>query len=115
MLTKFRTIQEIHNTTCSYPHEVISALLADCELLDRVYGKNRDYNESGGYSIVIDHLDDLPMLRNIINYDDHLCEWATRLGNSGYISALYIMNNDFSIIVFMPESIAPSSITKEIE
>ena len=115
MLVKFGTVKEVYDAAFSYPHEVITELFIGCELLDAEYGKERDYTEVGGYSIVIDNVDDLSQLRDIVNYDHHLCEWATRLGKSGYVSALYIMNNDFSIIVFMPESIAPSSITNEID
>lgn len=115
MLAKYGTVTEVYDSMFSYPHEVITELFISCEVLDAEYGKDRDYTESGGYSIVIDSVEDFPALRDIVDFDNHLCEWATRLGRSGYVSALYIMNNDFSIIVFMPESIAPSSITNEID
>lgn len=115
MLLKYGTVKEVYSSAFSFPVEVATELLIGCQILDAEYGDNRDYTEVGGYSIVIDSIDDLPRLRELINYDSHLCEWATRLGHSGYVSALYIMNNDFSIMVFMPESIAPTSITNELE
>ena len=38
------------------------------------------------------------------------CEWATRLGDSGYLSALYILDNEFSVVLYMPISLAPDNI-----
>ena len=114
MLVKYGTLREVYDFSYRYPPEVISELLIGCEVLDSEYGSSRNYTEVGGYSIVIDSIEDLHLLRDIIDYDIHLCEWTTRIGKSGYVSALYIMNNDFSIMVFMPEIIAPKSIINEI-
>jgi len=115
MLAKYGKVKEVYDSMFRYPYEVISELFISCEVLDTEYGKDRDYTESGGYSIVIDSVEDLPLLKDIVDYDAHPCEWATRICKSGYVSALYIMNNDFSIMVFMPEHIAPSSIINEID
>ena len=115
MLFKYGTVNEVYKSASRFPGAVATELLTCAVILDAEYGEDRDYEESGGYSIVIESSHDLDELRSIINYDTYLCEWATRLGRSGFISALYIMNNDFSLMVFMPESIAPTAITSELE
>ena len=91
MLAKYGKMKEVYDSMARYHYAVINELFKACEILDTEYGKDRDYTEVGGYSIVIDSIDDLSQLKNIVDYDVHLCEWATRIGKSGYVSALYIM------------------------
>ena len=55
------------------------------------------------------------MVKDAVDYDVHPCEWATRLWKgTGYVSALYLMNNEFSILVFMPEVLAPTDVLEEM-
>ena len=85
-------------------------------VLEAEYGADRDYLQVGGYSLLFDSADDLAQFKSIIDYDTHPCEWALRESrNSGYLSALYIMNNDFSIMVFMPLAVAPTAILADLE
>ena len=70
--------------------------------------------EVGGYSIIAETEEDISRFKHI-NLHTRQPEWATFIGNTGYISALYIMNNDFSIMVFMPLAITPTIIRKELE
>lgn len=115
MLYKFGTTDEVYTCTATFPTEVLTELIVGCSVLDSEYGEDRDYLNVGGYSIVIETLDDLPAVKSILDYESHPCEWATRLGRSGYLSALYIMNDDFSIVLFMPIAIAPAVILNELE
>lgn len=115
MLFKYGTTREVYESANRFPDEVFTELLLGAVVLDSQYGDERDYYESGGYSIVVETADDLPALREIVNIDSRPCEWATRLGSSGFISALYIINNDFSYMVFMPQAIAPQAILNELE
>ena len=115
MLFKYGTTREVYESADRFPDEVFTELLTGAVVLDSEYGEDRDYYESGGYSVVIETADDLPALREIVNIDSRPCEWATRLGSSGFISALYIFSNDYSIMVFMPQAIAPQAILNELE
>lgn len=115
MIYKYGTVREVYATAARFPDEVFTELLLGAAVLDSQYGEDRDYYESGGYSIVVETDTDLPALREIVNIDSHPCEWATRLGSSGFISALYIFSNDYSIMVFMPQAIAPQAILNEFE
>ena len=84
-------------------------------MLDAEYGTNRNYRESGGFSLIAETREDLPALNEIINTNIHAPEWATHIGKTGFVSALYIMNDDFSIMVYLPEKIAAVPIKLELE
>ena len=115
MLFKYGTTREVYKSASRFPDAVFTELLTGAVVLDSEYGEERDYYESGGYSVVIETADDLPALREIVNIDSRPCEWATRISSSGFISALYIFSNDYSIMVFMPQAIAPQAILNELE
>ena len=50
----------------------------------------------------------------VIDLNTHPCEWADRLDDE-YLSALYLLNDDFSVVVFMPITVAPPALLKELE
>lgn len=115
MLCRIGTTKEIPTLPCQLPDKVRTELLQGLVVLDCEYGLDRDCLSSGGYSLIAEISEDIPKLKEIIDYDTHPCEWATQIGNTGYISALFILNNDFSIMVYMPRSIAPEAIINELE
>lgn len=98
------------------PECVIQELLRHTSILDREYGANRNCSESGGYALVAETAEDIATVRATIDYENHPCEWAETIGeNSEYISALYLLNDDYSILVLVPTSIAPDAILQELE
>ncbi len=107
--------ESAHRVENLFPEEVATELIRGSAVLDSDYGENRNFMESGGYALVIDCPADLPAVENFIHYREHLCEWATRLGDSGYLSALYIADNDFVIMLYMPTDIAPAEILADLE
>ncbi len=115
MLYKYGTMLEVCQNASQFPEEVLTVLLSGTEALDREYGQDRDYTGTGGYSIVMETEQNLIALCEIVNVEKHPCEWAIRLGTSGFVCALYVLNNDFSIMLMTPETIAPQSILQEIE
>lgn len=115
MIIKIGTLTEVYNYMSVLPDAVINELIIGSSVLDSEYGEFRDYFESGGYSVIAQTESDLHELKSVIDYEHRCCEWTTRLGNSHYVSALYIFNNDFSIMLFMPEDIAPQIIIDNID
>lgn len=96
-------------------YSIMEELKAYIDILDLEYGLERDYMEVGGYAFVAETKDDLERVKEVLNYDTHPCEWAMRLwGSTGYVSALYLLNNEFSIQLYMPEHIAPKDILEEL-
>ena len=98
------------------PERVYTELLRGTAILDAEYGEDRNYLQSGGYSLILESAEDLIRLKEAIDYERRPCEWATRIGkDTGFSSVLYITNDDFSIVVYMPISILPTTILNELE
>ena len=115
MLFKVGTTSEVIQCLDVFPLEVVDELMVNCRRLDCIYGEDRDYLDIGGYSVVLQSMDDFRILNEIVNITTHSCEWANKLGESGYVSALYVLNNDFSVAVIMPICIANEDILNTIE
>lgn len=116
LLYRIGTMDELSKAKLPLPRPVLADLTRTTTALDKEYGAARNYLTTGGYSLIVEEALDLPQLKQIINYDSHPCEWATEVAEgSGYLSALYLLNNDFSITVYMPIAIAPNTIKSELE
>ena len=97
------------------PEQLLREVFTGLVVLDAEYGSDRNYRESGGFSLIAETREDLPTLNEIINTNIHAPEWATHIGKTDFVSALYIMNDDFSIMVYLPEKIAAVPIKLELE
>ena len=115
MLYTLGTANELSLLPSHLPQGLRTEVLTGLVVLDAEYGENRNYYESGGYSVIAETALDIPGLKAIIDYEKHPCEWATKIGRTGFVSALYILNNDFSIMVYLPQAIAPTAILSELE
>ena len=114
MLYTIGTTAEIPTLPSYLPEKLVTEIFQGLVILDAEYEPTRNYLEIGGYSIIAETSEDISNFTHI-NLHTRPPEWATFIGNTGYISALYIMNNDFSIMLFTPLSIAPIIIRKELE
>ena len=115
LLYTIGTAHELSILPKHLPQELVLEILAGLVILDAEYGESRNYYESGGYSAIAENIEDIPGLKCIIDYEKHPCEWATKIGRTGYISALFILNNSFSIMAYLPQAIAPTAISNELE
>lgn len=116
MLYPIGTMQDLTAIRTKLPAQVYAVMLTEISALDAAYGAGRDFSQIGGYILLVESAADLPVLREIIPYETHPCEWAIKEPqNSGYIHALYIMNNDFAISVYLPFAAAPENILKDLE
>lgn len=116
MLHIIETKERLSTVAKAVPSAIHTELLALVMRLDAEYGADRDPLDEGGYAIVITDADDLAALRSIIDIDNHPCEWAQRTGkDDSFCYALYLLNDDFSITVYMPVDIAPNTILQDLE
>ena len=116
MLYKVGTVREIASLVRIFPEPVIRKLHYCTSVLDLEYGAERNYLEHGGYSLLAETKEDVCKIRELIDLDNHACEWADIVeGKCGFLSALYLLNDDFSIVVFMPLALAPENIKNELE
>lgn len=115
MLYRIGTVKEIRPLYDKFHEDVIAQMYHCTKVLDDIYGAERNYLQSGGYSLIAETLEDVSAIqKKIIDFDTHPCEWADPLGGD-YLSALYLLNDDFSIVVFMPIAIAPPALLSELE
>lgn len=113
MIYRIGTIADLANTSLIIPLEVSQKLTECIAILDDAYGANRDYFRTGGYALLIDDIADVSALQAIIDFESIPCEWIIRLRN--YLCALYLLGDDFSIVVCMPIAIAPIAIKKQLQ
>ena len=111
MLYRIGTKAELVSLPIELPERVMSELLRGVCILDCEYGP-RDYTLIGGCSLIAETKADVEEALSGINGP---CEWATRIGNTGYFSALYILTDDFSVMLYAPIEAATNSILKELE
>lgn len=97
------------------PQRVYDEMLRGIAVLDCEYGADRDYFESGGYSIIATTKEDLCWARKVFDDRFHYCEWATRLGDSGYVSVFYLLSNELSVMLYIKESLANKDILENLE
>ena len=114
MLYTIGTTAEIPTLPRHLPEKLVTEIFQGLVVLDCEYGPTRNYLEIGGYSVLAETKEDISNFAQI-DLETRQPEWATFIGNTGYISALYILNNDFSFMVYMPAHIMPNIIRKELE
>ena len=97
------------------PQRVYEEILRGVAVLDAEFGLERNYLDLGGFSLIADTGEDLRIARDLFDDRWHYCEWATRLGDTGYVSALYLLNNEFSVMLYTKESLANEDILENLE
>lgn len=116
MLHIVGTMREISKLEVKLPVSVFTELVRSVAILDYEYGENRDYRVHGGYSLIAETAEDIREAKNYVDYESHPAEWVTSIDKvSGYLSALYILSNDFSIMLYLPAAVAPTVILDEVE
>ena len=114
MLQKIGTVAQVKTIKEKLHPDLYQAVVHDLHLLDSAYGADRDYFTLGGYSIVIDSESDLKEVKSIIDFGTHFPEEVLLFSSCNYLAALFVMNDDFSIMVWLPVSLTPKNFLDEI-
>lgn len=114
MLYRIGTATEVPSLNEHIPERVFGEVLRGIVILDAEYGESRDYLNCGGYSLIADTDEDAECAIASIG-KAHPCEWVTRIGTSGWVSALYVLNDDFSVMLYTPEAALPDTLLRELE
>lgn len=96
------------------PQQVIGEILRGVAVLCAEMGEDRNYMESG-YSLIVDTAEDLCKAREIFDDRLHYCEWATKIGGTNFCSALYLLSNECSVMLYIPISLANKDILENME
>jgi len=112
LLHKFGTLQELKRKASLFPERLVRECAACIKILNQSYGEERNYFMTGGYVIVAENENDLLPLQEIVDYERRPCEFVFRVGNTAYLSVLYLLGDDFGIVVFLPLEIATDEMLK---
>lgn len=116
MIFRIGHVNEISQLIGLLPEPLLREIMRQTELLDVEYGVDRDYMLSGGYSMVVETSEDVVAITRHLDVYSHLCEHVERVEcDMEYIHAMYLMNDDFSISVFMPLACAPYVLLNDLE
>lgn len=110
MLYRIGTLEEVAKISSLFSAEVIEKLTECIAILDDAYGDNRDYLHIGGYALLAQTHEDFSMIQDITT---HPHEWIIQLPD--YLCILYLLGDDFSIVLFLPVAIAPNNIKKHLQ
>ena len=113
MVYKLRTLREADALPYTFPPQVRDEIRHCTAILEYEYGELSEESGVGGYNVVVETKEDLEAISKEIDLDAHLPEWVCPLDS--FTSALYVMNDDFVILLFMPVAIAPETILNEME
>ena len=112
MLYKIGTKKELSMLERELPKYVSEKLLEYIDVLNDAYGENRDYTKRGGYILIVEDSEDVLSINDIFDYRSLLFEWVDRLGDD-YIAVLYMLSDDYAIVLCLPVAIAPDINLKE--
>lgn len=115
MLYRIGHKKDVYTCGCKFHKRALTEIFTGLMILDEEYGYDRDWERSGGYSILAETEEDVKTIKEYIDFEKHPPEWVTSISYTGIISALFIINNDFSIMVYMPQEVAPQSLLSELE
>ena len=121
MFYKFGTTKEIETIKEKIPNELYQTALNIVKILDKNYGADRDVDvdvEDGGYVLVLQNVQDVT---EAADWDIRLDEGnhehvnLAKCEEGDYINALYIMNNEFGVNIFLPRDISLKILLDDLE
>ncbi len=115
MLYRIGHKKDVYHCGCKFPRRALQEVYTGLMILDEEYGYDRNWENVGGYSILAETTEDVEAIKQYIDFEKHPPEWVTRISFTGILSALFIVNNDFSIMVYIPQKVAPQSLLSELE
>lgn len=98
----------------SVEREVGDILLGYLSVLSEKYGSNRNVDcDDGGYVLYVADGTAPEELRQVFDYTDYPAEWVKLRGE--LCEALYLLNNEYAVIMVMLAAAAPAEILVQME
>lgn len=113
MLHRIGTVADALTLDGIVPDDVHNDIVRGLAILDDEYGSTRNYLSDGGYALIADTSDDVQQALHIVG--DRPYEWVIRLGASGWTSTLYLLGDDFAVVLYAPESAMPIKMLNKLE
>ena len=102
---RIQNVSEVEAIKHKLSEEVYEKLVDDVKELE-----NKSFD---GCSLILETKDDLSELKSMVDYTVHLSEEVLKLNE--YLWCLYLMNNEYSVNVLVPITIAPQGMLDEVE
>ena len=115
MLHRIGHKKDVYSCGSTFPRRALQEVYTGLMILDEEYGYDRNWELEGGYSILAETAEDVAAIKQYVDFDKHPPEWVTSISYTKIISALFILNNGYSIMVYMPQEVAPQSLLSELE
>ena len=115
MLHRIGHKKDVYSCGSTFPRRALQEVYTGLMVLDETYSYDRNWKQEGGYSILAETAEDVEAVKAYVDWERHPPEWVTSISYTKIISCLFIMNNDFSIMVYMPQEVAPQSLLNELE
>jgi hypothetical protein len=118
ILYKAGTVKELTQFRGRIDSGLYREALRIVEILDGVYGADRDVeNGDGGFVLIAENVQDIELVsQRYIGLDSNAHEAVSVLKcDSGfYLNAFFLCNNEFGINILMPLGIAPSVLLRDL-
>ena len=115
MIYEVGTVSEIAKLQSKFPASVLKKLHHVTATLDEVYGCNRDWKRTGGYTILAETKEDLSAV-DCIDVERDIFEWVDPIPSEPpYCASLYLRGDDYSIVLIAPVAIMPQNVLDELE
>lgn len=77
------------------------------------YGSDRDIDSSGGYVLYATEGTDAEEIKHYFDFSHNIVEYVNRSGD--IICAMYILNDDYAVVIIMSIDDVPAEIAQEID
>ena len=103
----------------SMPQEVGDVILGILEILSSEYGEDRNYEDDGGYVVVIEKAEEFQELKEktYIHCDDVIPEFVDKIECANgeiFTNSLILCNNDYCISLIMPMELTTENLKNYI-
>ena len=114
MLWRIGTVSDALALDGIVPDDVHNDIVRGLAILDDEYGSQRNYLSDGGYALIAENNEDVRQAIRLIG-ESRLCEWVIRLGTSGWTSTLFLLGDDFAVVLYALESALPDTLLNQME
>ena len=96
--------------------DTYKALYKYLNILESEYGKDRDLDEDdGGYVLYAERGTTTDELETYFDYSRYLLEFAECSDSGEVITAVYLLGNDYGVVIVIHKDDAPEEYLKEME
>lgn len=97
------------------PQEVQEIILEILHVLESEYGKDRRYEDDGGYVVILEKEEDFEELKGkaYIDCKDVIPEYVDKIlcsNSEAYTNSLILCNNDYAISLIIPMELTPQNL-----